>query len=78
MMEKEAISPVTGAISMSRLGYVDSLRGISALLVVFSHAFHPLTFNEYFINIGKVGVFIFFHDKRFCYPVFIQERAKML
>lgn len=68
MMKKEAISPAQNANGISRLGYVDSLRGISALLVVFSHAFPFLTINEYFINIGKVGVFIFFMISGFVIP----------
>lgn len=55
-------------LNPSRLDYVDSLRGISALLVVFSHAFSSLTYNELNLNIGKVGVFIFFMISGFVIP----------
>lgn len=75
MMNREAISTDTNFVGMSRLEYVDSLRGVSALLVVFSHAFQSLTFNDYFINIGKVGVFIFFMISGFVIPYSLKKES---
>ena len=67
-MIEEKNTPSPAMTSPSRLEYIDSLRGLSALLVVFSHAFVFLTLNDYFINIGKVGVFIFFMIRGFFIP----------
>ncbi len=50
-------------IYKERLEYLDSLRGIAALLVVFQHLYVPILdmdFFRYFIDFGKVGIVWFF------------------
>ncbi|MFC0229282.1 acyltransferase family protein [Serratia aquatilis] len=62
------VVPIVTSKKESRLNYIDSLRGLSAILVVFSHAYFFLTINHFFINIGKVGVFVFFLISGFVIP----------
>jgi peptidoglycan/LPS O-acetylase OafA/YrhL len=57
----------------SRLDYIDSLRGISAMLVVFSHAFVSATHNSLNINLGQVGVFVFFMISGFVIPFSLKQ-----
>ncbi|MFK3969125.1 acyltransferase family protein [Pseudomonas sp. NPDC087358] len=49
---------------MKRLAYLDALRGIAALMVVFTHLYGPLIGNawvfEFLIDPGKLGVLWFF------------------
>jgi len=58
----------TAKYEPSRLDYIDSLRGISAMLVVLSHAFAAATHNSLNINLGQLGVFVFFMISGFVIP----------
>ena len=71
----------------NRLGYLDSLRGIAALLVLVYHFFVDFSFDETtyivlqsifinFIDLGKIGVVVFFILSGFVIPYSIKDYSK--
>lgn len=71
---------VTATNQAERFGYIDSLRGIAALLVVFQHDFVPLLGGtqdnfwwHYVLDVGKVGVIWFFIISGFVIPFSLKE-----
>ncbi|TWI47269.1 peptidoglycan/LPS O-acetylase OafA/YrhL [Pseudomonas duriflava] len=63
---------------MNRLDYIDALRGIAALLVVFQHLFVPLLGEywvlEHLIDPGKLGVLWFFMISGFVIPFSLKHQ----